>query len=79
MLRERVEQFISTGVDPHELHVLLNECVADGTVEGLACVRRLYESDYGGITFNMELKAPRFGLHLADRKVRQSSFPLARQ
>jgi hypothetical protein len=38
--------------------MLLNECVADGTVEGLSCARRLFESDYGGMTFNFELKAP---------------------
>ena len=30
----------------------------DESVQGLACVRRLYEDMYGGITFNFELKAP---------------------
>jgi Shedu protein SduA, C-terminal len=58
MLRERVEDFIANGSDAAELDALLNECVADGTLEGLACARRLYESDYGGLTFNWELKAP---------------------
>jgi hypothetical protein len=58
MLRERVEDFIAKRRDPAELHMLLNECVADGTVEGLACVRRLYESSYGGTMFNFELKHP---------------------
>jgi len=58
VLRERVEDFIANGSDPAELDRLLNECVADGTLEGLACARRLYESDYGGLTFNWELKAP---------------------
>jgi hypothetical protein len=58
MLRERVEDFVLNRGDPRKLHMLLNECVADGTVEGLACVRRLYESSYGGVTFNFELKAP---------------------
>jgi hypothetical protein len=58
VLRERVEEFVANRGHPAELHTLLNECVADGTLEGLACARRLYESDYGGITFNFELKAP---------------------
>jgi hypothetical protein len=67
VLRERVEDFIAKRGDPVELHWLLNECVALGTLEALTCVRRLYESDYGGmtfnndyggITFNHELKAP---------------------
>jgi hypothetical protein len=58
ILRKRVEDFIAGGVSSAKLHALLNECVADRTVEGLACVRRLYESSYGEITFNFELKAP---------------------
>jgi hypothetical protein len=58
LLRERVEEFIANRRDPAELHFLLNECVAAGTLEALTCVRRLYESDYGGMRFNLELKAP---------------------
>jgi hypothetical protein len=58
LLRERVEDFVANRGHPAELYTLLNESVADGTGEGLACVRRLYESSYGGMTFNFELKAP---------------------
>lgn len=58
MLRNRVEDFIARRAGSEELHQILNECVQDGTVEGLACVRRLFEDMYGGYTFNFELKAP---------------------
>jgi hypothetical protein len=58
VLRERVEEFIANRGHPEKLHALLNECVAAGTLEALMCVRRLYESDYGGMTFSLELKAP---------------------
>jgi hypothetical protein len=58
VLRDKVEDFIANRADPPELHELLSECMDDGSVEGLACVRRLYEDMYGGITFNFELKAP---------------------
>ena len=57
MLRDRVEDFIAHRARPAELHELLWECMNDGSVEGLACVRRLYEDMYGRITFNFELKA----------------------
>jgi len=53
-----VEDFVANRGDPAELDTLLKECVADGSLEGLACARRLYESDYGGVTFSWELKAP---------------------
>jgi hypothetical protein len=58
MLRDRVEDFIANRADPEELHELLLECMNNGTVEGLAGVRRLYEDMYGGFTFNFEMKAP---------------------
>ncbi|MGE4049259.1 MAG: Shedu anti-phage system protein SduA domain-containing protein [Acetobacteraceae bacterium] len=58
MLRDRVEDFIANRADPEELHELLLECMNNGTVEGLACVRRLYEDMYGGFTFNFEIKSP---------------------
>ena len=58
VLRDKVEDFIANRADPTDLHELLLECMDDGSVEGLACVRRLYEDMYGGITFNFELKAP---------------------
>jgi hypothetical protein len=59
VLRDKVEDFIANRADSPELYELLSECMDDGTVEGLACVRRLFEDMYGGITFNFELKAPR--------------------
>jgi hypothetical protein len=58
ILRDRVEDFIAHRAHPEELYELILECINDATVEGLACVRRLYEDMYGGITFNFELKAP---------------------
>jgi hypothetical protein len=57
MLRDKVEDFIANRANPTELHELLSECMDDGSVEGLACVRRLYQDMYGGITYNFELKA----------------------
>jgi Domain of unknown function (DUF4263) len=60
MLRDRVEDFIASGSCPDEFYGLLSQCVADGTLEGLACARRLYESDYGGFTdlYDYQLRAP---------------------
>jgi hypothetical protein len=58
LLRDRVEDFIARRAHPDELYQLLKECVQDGTVEGLACARRLFEDSYGGLTYNYELKAP---------------------
>ena len=55
-LRQRIESFIENG--DGDLYALLHECVRDGTSEGLSCARRLYEDMYGGITYNLELKAP---------------------
>jgi hypothetical protein len=57
MLRDKVEDFIANRANPTELHELLSECMDDGSVEGLACVRRLYQDMYGGITYNFKLKA----------------------
>ena len=57
MLRDKVEDFIANRANPTELYELLSGCMDDGSVEGLACVRRLYEDMYGGITYNFELKA----------------------
>lgn len=56
-LRDRVEWFIENGARPEELRSLLRECVSDGSLEALVCVRRMYEDMYGGFTFNYELKA----------------------
>jgi hypothetical protein len=49
VLRDKVEDFIANRANPPELHELLSECLDDGSLEGLACVRRLYEDMYGGI------------------------------
>jgi hypothetical protein len=58
MLRNRVEDFIANRADQEDLHELLLECMNNGTVEGLSCVRRLYEDMYGKTTFNFEIKSP---------------------
>ena len=57
MLRDKVEDFIVNRANTTELHELLSECMDDGSVEGLACVGRLYQDMYGEITYNFELKA----------------------
>ena len=56
-LRERVQYFVDYRADRNELLELLKECVADGTLEALGAAALLFESDYGGFTFNFELKA----------------------
>ena len=58
LLRNRVEWFIEKCARPDDLRALLRECVEDGGLDALVCVRRLYEDMYGGMTFNYELKAP---------------------
>lgn len=57
-LRERIEQFIQGGARLDVLYVLLQESVTAGTLDALSGVQRLYEDMYGGMTYNMELKAP---------------------
>lgn len=57
-LRDRVEYFVEHGGRPDDLRRLLKECVEDGTLEGLVCVRRMYEHMYGGMTENYRLKVP---------------------
>ena len=54
VLRKLVEDFISNGNSSHSLQELLNKCVQDGSTDSMICVRRLFESSYGNITFNME-------------------------
>ena len=56
-LRDDVERFIKGG-HPRELDGLLDACAKDGSLDALACVTRLFEDMYGGMTFNFELKAP---------------------
>lgn len=58
MLRDRVEEFIADGAKTEGIKDLLDSCVQDGSMDALICVRRLFEEMYGGMTFNLELKAP---------------------
>jgi hypothetical protein len=57
-LRDRIENFIRSGAGRDMLANLLNECVEMHSYEALCCVQRLFEDDYGGFTFNYELKLP---------------------
>jgi hypothetical protein len=57
LLRDDIETFIAHGASPTDLFQLLRRCIEYGTSEGLTCVRRLFEDDYGGFTFNVQLKA----------------------
>ena len=56
-LIDKADAFISNG-HPKELRPLLKECVDSKTEEGLVAVQRLARDMYGGMTYNMELKAP---------------------
>ena len=58
VLRKLVEDFISNGSSFRSFQELLNKCVEDGSTDSMICTRRLFESNYGGMTFNMELKFP---------------------
>lgn len=53
-LLERAQQFINNGGDRTEL---LHDCLADGSLSALAAVQLLFEDMYGGMTFNLEIKA----------------------
>jgi len=56
-LRDDVEEYIKHG-HPRDLDDLLDACAKDGSLDALVCVTRLFEDMYGGITFNLQLKAP---------------------
>ena len=58
ILRDLVEDFISSAGSSHTLQELLDQCAQNGSTESMICVRRLFESMYDDITFNMELKIP---------------------
>ena len=58
VLRNLVEEFISSAESSHTLQELLDQCVQDGSIDSMICVRMLFESMYDEITFNMELKIP---------------------
>ena len=53
----RATDLITYG-HPSELRPLLRECVASGTIEALSAVKMLARDMYGGIAYNLELKAP---------------------
>lgn len=57
-LSTRTEQFIAHSADFHEYFTLLSDCVISGTLEGMACVQRLYSDEYDGFTYNSEFKSP---------------------
>ena len=58
LLRKHVEDFLSYPDSINTLQELLNQCTQDGSIDSLSCVRRLCESMYDDITFNMEFKIP---------------------
>lgn len=58
MLKDDVEGFLASGIRPDQLTQLLARCMEDGSLEALLLARRLFEDDYGGMTFKLELKAP---------------------
>ncbi len=53
----RADQFIKSG-HPSELNSLLLDCVNSKSLEGLVAVKRLARDMYGGISLNLQLKAP---------------------
>ena len=57
-LQQKTDEFINHGDNQRDCLNILEECIEDASGEALSCVRRLFEADYGGITFAIELKAP---------------------
>lgn len=55
-LLDRATRFIKTG-DESEAEIL-QKCVDDGGAQALSAVQLLAEDMYGGMTYNIELKAP---------------------
>lgn len=58
LLEDEVNDFIERGANPQTLNSLLNRCMDQGTTQAMNLVRRLFEDDYGGITYKWELKEP---------------------
>ena len=54
-LIDRARVFIDVGGDEF---ALLRDCIIDGGASAIAAVQMMAEDTYGGITFNIELKAP---------------------
>jgi len=57
-LIERAQQYVREGGTLPEEEGLILECIREGSAHALAAVQLLFEDDHGGITFNIELKAP---------------------
>lgn len=58
MLEHDVTNFIECGANPQALNSLLQRCMDDGGPRALSHVSRLFEDDYGGMTYKWELKEP---------------------
>lgn len=58
MLELEVNEFIESGANPQVLNSLLQRCMDDGGTKAMSYVSRLFEDDYGGITYKWELKEP---------------------
>lgn len=58
MLEFEVNEFIESGANPQVLNSLLQRCMDDGGTKAMSYVSRLFEDDYGGITYKWELKEP---------------------
>lgn len=57
-LQDDVRRFIDQEATPDRLVVLIDRCLDEGGAVGLACLRQMAESDYGGMTFKFELQSP---------------------
>jgi len=58
MIELEVSEFIEDGASPQVLHSLLQRCMDDGGAKAMRQVSRLFEDDYGGMTYKWELKEP---------------------
>lgn len=54
-LEQRVLELIAHGT-LSEMNPILEECIDQGGIKGLALVQRMFEDMYGGMTFNSEFK-----------------------
>lgn len=57
-LQSDVQHFIDTTTGPDGFAELINRCLTEGGATGLACLRQMAESDYGGMTYKFELQSP---------------------
>lgn len=58
MLELEVNDFIENGANPQTLNSFLHRCMDDGGTKAMSYVSRLFEDDYGGMTYKWELKEP---------------------